>query len=133
MTEERRGFGFGRLLAVGIVVLVVIGASGIFPFRQIIAQDRSVDLAQEKLDALVAENARLEQQLAALRSPGEVERLAREQFGLVMPGEIAFVAVVPEGSEPPLETSEPQEFEDHTPWWDALWDFMTGSDLVGDG
>ena len=68
MTEERRGFGFGRLLAVGIVVLVVIGASGIFPFRQIIAQDRSVDLAQEKLDALVAENARLEQQLAALRS-----------------------------------------------------------------
>ena len=80
MTERRR-FGFWRLLALGVVVLVVVAASGIFPFRKIIAQSRSVDLAGQKLDALVAENLQLEQQVAALRSPEEVERIARGQLG----------------------------------------------------
>ena len=133
MTERRR-FGFWRLLALGVVVLVVVAASGIFPFRQIIAQSRSVDLAGEKLDALVAENLRLEQQVAALRSPEEVERLAREQFGLVMPGEIAYVAVAPDGDEPSVAAPYlPPTFEEETPWWRAFWHFITGSDLVTDG
>jgi len=133
MTDERRGFGLGRFLVLAFVVLVIVGASGIFPFRQIIAQNRSVDLAQRKLDALVEENLRLEQQLAALQSPQEVERLAREQFGLVMPGEIAYVAVVPEGDAaeevPPVAVG----FTEERPWWKAFWDFITGSDLVTDG
>ena len=133
MTDERRGFGLGRFLVLAFVVLVIVGASGIFPFRQIIAQNRSVDLAQRKLDALVEENLRLEQQLAALQSPQEVERLAREQFGLVMPGEIAYVAVVPEGDAaeeaPPVVVG----FTKERPWWKAFWDFITGSDLVTDG
>ena len=133
MTDERRGFGLGRFLVLAFVVLVIVGASGIFPFRQIIAQNRSVDLAQRKLDALVEENLRLEQQLAALQSPQEVERLAREQFGLVMPGEIAYVAVVPEGDAaeevPPVAVG----FTKERPWWKAFWDFITGSDLVTNG
>lgn len=133
MTDERRGFGLGRFLVLAFVVLVIVGASGIFPFRQIIAQNRSVDLAQRKLDALVEENLRLEQQLAALQSPQEVERLAREQFGLVMPGEIAYVAVVPEGDAaeevPPVAVG----FTEERPWWKAFWDFITGSDLVTNG
>ena len=133
MTDERRGFGLGRFLVLAFVVLVIVGASGIFPFRQIIAQNRSVDLANQKLDALVEENLRLEQQLAALQSPQEVERLAREQFGLVMPGEIAYVAVVPEGDAaeevPPVAVG----FTEERPWWKAFWDFITGSDLVTNG
>lgn len=134
MNGERHGFGLGRFLILAVVVLVVVGASGIFPFRQIIAQNRSVDLAQEQLDALTQENRRLEQEIAALQSPQEVERMAREQFGLVRPGEIAYVAVVPDGdastSDPP---SSPTAFERSTPWWRSLWNFLTGSDLVKDG
>lgn len=133
MTKERGGFGLGLFSALAIVVLVIVGASGIFPFRQIIAQNRSVELAQQKLDALVEENLRLEQQLAALQSPGEVERLAREQFGLVMPGEIAYVAVVPEGTRSQDTPVDTVGFEDETPWWVSLWNFITGSDLVTDG
>jgi len=59
--------------------------------------------------------------------------LAREQFGLVMPGEIAYVAVVPEGDAaeevPPVAVG----FTEERPWWKAFWDFITGSDLVTDG
>ncbi len=133
MTEERRGFGLGRFLVLALIVIVIVAASGIFPFRQIIAQNRSVELAQEQLDALVQENRRLEQEIAALQSPPEIERLAREQFGLVRPGEIAYVAVVPDDGTVATPPSSPTAFEKSTPWWRSLWNFLTGSDLVTDG
>ena len=133
MSDDRHGFGLGRFLVLAVVVFVIVAASGVFPFRQIIAQNRSVDLAEQQRDALVEENLRLEQQLAALQSPQEVERLAREQFGLVRPGEIAYVAVVPEGAAALDRTAAPDGFTKDTPWWRSFWDFITGSDLVTDG
>jgi len=126
---ERRGFGVSSLLAVTLVVGLVAASAGVFPFRQIIAQQRSVDLAEAQLEALIAENRKLEQEIAALQSPQEVERLAREHFGLVMPGDIAYVAIVPEGSVPDDGESEPA-FERSVPWWKSIWNFLTGEDLV---
>jgi len=131
------GRGGGRLpglLALAAVVAVVVTAAGIFPFRQIIADRRSVTLAQEKLLALRAENARLEDQVAVLQTDREVERLAREQFGLVRPGEVAYVVVSPSGEE--LVAAEPEatlEAPEGQPWWRDVWDFLTGGDLVHDG
>jgi len=126
---DRRGFGLGSFLIVTLIVGVVAAAAGVFPFRQIIAQQRSVDLAESQLDALVAENRKLEQEIAALQSPQEVERLAREQFGLVMPGDVAYVAIVPEGGVRDDPDPEPA-FERSVPWWKNLWNFLTGKDLV---
>ena len=129
LMEPRRGLGFGGSLLVVMVVLGLAAASGIIPFRQVIAYDRSVDLAREQRDALIAANAHLEQQIAALSTDGEVERLAREDFGLVMPGETALVAVgVPDDS--PIQNPRATRFVDETPWWQTLWAFITGQDLV---
>ena len=122
------------MLALAALVAVVVTTAGIFPFRQIIADRRSVALAQEKLLALRAENEHMEAQVAVLQTDDEVERLAREQFGLVMPGEIAYVVVAPEG-EGTLQ-AEPEPTLDRPggqPWWSDLWDFLTGGDLVRDG
>jgi cell division protein FtsL len=127
--EERRGFGLGSFLVLAVIIGLVAAAAGVLPFRQIIAQQRSVDLAQQQLDALVEENRRLEHQIAALQSPQEVERLAREQFGLVRPGDIAYVVVVPPGTEPDDPAAE-IDLGTSTPWWRTLWDFLTGKDLV---
>jgi len=128
--EPRRGLGFeGFVLAV--VLVLGMAASGIIPFRQVIAYERSVDLAREQRDALIIENVRLAQQVAALETPGEVERLAREQFGLVMPGETALVAVAVPDHGPPVAAPLP-EFAERTPWWRALWNFVTGRDLISD-
>jgi len=131
MERRRRLPGW---LALAALVVVVLTAAGIFPFRQIIADRRSVSLAQEKLLALREENGRLEEEVAALSSDVEVERLAREQFGLVMPGEIAYVVVSPEGEEGPQAEPEPTlDRPGEQPWWRDLWNFLTGGDLVRDG
>ena len=129
--SERRGFGFGRFLVLALIVGIVAAASGVFPFRQIIAQQRSVQLATDQLRALEEENARLEQEIAALNSSEEVERLAREQFGLVFPGDVAYVAVVPDGSAEPEEAAT-EVLDESVPWWRSLWHFLTGQDLVTD-
>ena len=131
MERRRRLPGW---LALAALVAVVVTAAGIFPFRQIIADRRSVSLAQEKLLALREENSRLEEEVAALSSDVEVERLAREQFGLVMPGEIAYVVVAPEGEGTlPAEPEPTLDRPGGQPWWSDLWDFLTGGDLVRNG
>jgi cell division protein FtsB len=127
--EPRRGLGFGGFLLAVVLVLGLAAAAGVIPFRQVIAYDRSVELAREQRDALTAANAQLEQQIAALETDGEVERLAREDFGLVMPGETALVAVaVPDTS--PTVIPRATRFVDEVPWWRTLWVFITGQDLA---
>jgi len=127
--EPRRGLGLGGFVVAVVVVIGLAAASGMIPFRQVIAYQRSVDLAREQRDALIAANAELEQQIAALETDGEVERLAREQFGLVMPGETALVAIAVPDNSPVVEPRD-SRFADRTPWWRTLWAFITGQDLT---
>lgn len=133
MIDERRRVRVSGLLALATLAAVVAVAVGIFPWRQIIDQQASVGLAEEKLSALRAENRLLAEEIAALSTDTEVERLAREQFGLVMPGEVGYVVVAPEGAA--LPAREPLELDrsGDRPWWRDLWDFLTGRDLDGDG
>lgn len=130
MTATRR-FRPVRFLVILIAVILAGGLAGIFPFHQIIASDRAIALAERQLDALVEENRRLEQQVVALASPEEVERLAREHFGLVMPGEIGFVSVPSPG--PEVDTG-PDTYPggEQRAWWQRVWDFLTGRDLADD-
>jgi cell division protein FtsB len=123
------------LLALAALIGVVVTAAGIFPFRQIIGQGKSVELAQEKLAALEQENARLTAEAVALAGDPEIERLARQQFGLVMPGEVGYVVVSPPGEvAPDVEPQQPTlEHPGDQPWWKDLWDFVTGRDLQRDG
>ena len=113
-----------------LLLLVALAAtlSGILPFRQIIAQDRAVGLAEEKLAALEAENERLAESVLLLETPDEVERIAREEFGYVRPGEVAYVVV----TSPQAPTAEPVEVAaepERRDWWDPIVDFLTGRDL----
>ena len=134
MSKRRGAARLSGLLALVVLVALVVTAAGIFPFRQIIAQRRAVDLAEEKLAALEEENQRLEVEIAALYTPEEVERIAREQFGLVRPGEIGYVVVTSPGAEVVEPEPEPVlEGPPSRPWWSGIWDFFTGRDLVGDG
>ena len=131
--EARRGLGLGGFLVLVFLMLIVVAVAGIFPFRQLLAQERAVDLSQAQLDALVEENLRLEHQIAALDTDAEVERLARRHFGLVMPGEIGYVTVVPEDSADPVQAGRELVLEREQPWWRQVWDFLTGRDIVADG
>ncbi|MCU0281275.1 MAG: septum formation initiator family protein [Acidimicrobiia bacterium] len=134
MSERRGGKTLWSLVAVAALVAAVVTAAGIFPFRQLIAERRSVAQAQDTLLALRAENEHLAGEVAVLETDEEVERLAREQFGLVRPGEAAFVVVAPAGEEAAAPEREPTlDDPGELPWWRDLWNFLTGSDLVRDG
>ena len=112
------------ILGVGVV-------SAIIPFRQIMEQRARVEAATMELATLQSENRLLEEEIAALNTPQEVERLARERLGYVMPGEIPYVVV-----EPPADATIntvpdsllPVPPDD--PWYRDIWEFLTGADLA---
>ena len=127
-TEARRRSPVWALL---LLVALAVTLAGIFPFRQILSQERAVSFTEEKLQALEEENARLEADIERLKTPIEIERLARERFGLVRPGEVGFVVDWQAPPEPPPQPEPPPA--DTRAWYEKAWDFVTGRDFDGEG
>ena len=130
--RPRRQHRRSPLIAVLLLVALAITLAGIFPFRQMIAQERQVDQTQARLDTLLEENQLLEEKVAALNTDIEVERLAREQYGLVRPGETGYTVEsppAPRSAEPVLPDVE--DLDGRT-LLQRVWDFLTGRDLVPD-
>lgn len=86
------------------------------------AADRVEDLTISR-DRLAEEVASLEDRKDRLNDPGQLELHAREELGLVKPGEIPYVVVTPEPefapAEPDLEPGFVHESADD-PWWTRL-------------
>ncbi|MFQ5967085.1 MAG: septum formation initiator family protein [Acidimicrobiia bacterium] len=120
-------------LALVLTLALLISAAALFtnilPFRQILAQHDALDRATARLELLQEENGRLSEEVTALMSDAEVERIAREYFGYVMPGELAIVIVAPSGEPMPRPvTVVPTEVD--RALWQTVWDFLTGHDLT---
>jgi cell division protein FtsB len=117
-----------------LFVLGLAFVTAVIPFRQIIDQQRRVEAAAAELAAITSENRILEAEVAALNTPQEIERLAREQLGYVMPGDIAYVVLEPADEATTTTTAPPPitaEVSPEVPWYRAVWNFFTGADLVG--
>jgi cell division protein FtsB len=84
-------WGLLAVLVGGIVFLFVL------PGRVWLAQGRASNVAHRQDTALTRENTALAQRLAQLHNPAYLEQLARQEFGLVMPGEQAY-ALLPRTS-----------------------------------
>ena len=82
----------GRTLGLvgGGTGLVLVLALGVFPTRSWLDQRRDVSAAEQRLAVLREQNEELQSRLEQLSTPEEVERLAREQYNLVRPGEEAY-------------------------------------------
>lgn len=120
------------LVSAAALVVAVAVTTNALPFRQIVDQQQEVSEAQAMLDELNRENAILTDQVTALQTPVEIERLAREKLGYVRPGEAAYVVIEEEA--PPTEfpaevAGDPSEGE-IVPFLTQVWDFVTGRDLV---
>ncbi len=76
-------------------VLAIVGGlfAFVYPTSTYLRQRAELGKATERLERLREETARLERESDKLRGDAEVERLAREQYGLVRPGETPFVLV----------------------------------------
>lgn len=121
----------GRLqtvVPIGLLVVLAVVVTNVFPFRVMLAQESKVELAQESLADLESENTQLQNQVQALSTETELERIARKDLGYVREGEIAYVITTPSDYVPEIEPTIiiPQS----RPWWRMLTDFLTGEDLV---
>ena len=116
------------VLVVLLLVALAVTMGGIFPFRQIIAQNGQVEETRSRLEELHTANAVLEDQIVTLETDAGLEQLAREQFGFVSPGEESFEIDGPLTIEPE-RASNPSEVVDDRGLFQRMWDFLTGRDV----
>lgn len=101
--------------------MLVVGGlalTGLAPARQAFLQQQRIAAEERKLAALEAENARLAERLQRLNDPEYVEKLAREQLGLVKPGEVSYVVVPP--ADEVTDTAQAPAAERKSLWGKAL-------------
>ena len=92
-------------MVVVILVLGLVGAMAIEPTRQLIQQRDRISSMSSDLTEVQAGNERLAEQIARLKNDDYIEQRAREQIGLVRPGETTYVVM------PPSKTHDPTRKE----------------------
>ena len=103
----------GSVLVMTLAVLLLMAVP---PARQLWREQTQVHAAERKLEALKRDNARLDQHLARLKDPDYLEQLARQELGLVRPGEIGFVVVPGEAApEKAASAAKPDR------WYERVW------------
>lgn len=118
------------------VLLVALGlvASGVLPIQQYLGREIQVTDARDRLATLEAQNAAMASDVDALQSDQEIERVAREQYGFVRPGEIGYVVVTPDAPDVDSPAAVPVEPETPAPgFFERVWRYLTGDDIAGDG
>lgn len=91
-----------------VMTIVVIGflIVGVFPTRTYLQQRRDLDAAEARLQVLRESNAELAARVEELHSDEAIERLAREQYNLVRPGEEAYAILPGPQATPPPSAAE---------------------------
>ena len=86
----------GRILGFGVggAALCAVLAFAVFPTSTYLDQRADTSEAEERLAVLRTQNTAYEERIERLQTVEEIERLAREQYNLVFPGEEAY-AVLP--------------------------------------
>ena len=115
---KRRGWAVVvAVIAVGVLFVAV------FPTRTWLAQRSDLEATQRRVTVLTARNAEMAARVQRLNTDAEIERLARQDYDLVRPGEEAY-AILPS---PPAAHPRPGAVA-HTPhpgFWSRAWDDLT--------
>ncbi len=98
----------GPGLVVTLLVLGLLAAMAIEPTVELMQQQDRIERMTSELREIEATNDRLERRIQRLDDPDFLEQKAREQIGLVRPGETAFL-VVPPGRDPAKERRKERE------------------------
>ena len=103
--RARRRAGTVRAAAASVVLVGLLFAF-VYPTRTFLDQRDATNKARAQLELLQSESARLARESKQLSTDAEIERLAREKYGLVKPGEQPFVILpAPTSTLPPPPTS----------------------------
>jgi cell division protein FtsB len=93
--EGRRFHDRAALVRLAFGTIVLIGALFVFvfPTRALLSQRSTISETQQQVNLLHRENAALGKQAQQLQSGTAVDRIARERYDMVRPGEQAWVVV----------------------------------------
>ena len=91
------GKGARRIVLPGLLVVALLALlfTAVFPTRTFLTQRSAIAEKRTEVERLTAEQAELEARLAALSTPAEIERLARRDYGMIKPGEEAYLVLPP--------------------------------------
>jgi cell division protein FtsB len=110
----RRPTFVGPGVVVFALVAALLASMAIEPTIELMQQNDRIARMKAELREIETTNERLERRIERLDDPDFLEQKAREQFGLVRPGETAYL-VVPPGREPARERRKEREPEPPPP------------------
>lgn len=110
------------LFRAGVAALVLVSAAYFFvlPARTYLAQKRAIALEENTIQVLRTENSKLSAERAALNTKATIEQIGRQDYGLVKPGQQAFM-VLPSAT----PSASAQAAPTHTHHWYSeleIWD-----------
>lgn len=112
-------------LLVACMALVGVLFLAAYPARAYLAQnDKRVQMATQ-VRAMEAENRRLESEAQKLQTDAEIERLARQDYNLVKPGEEVY-AVIPSSTTTTVTSTAPAPKRPSKNILQKAWDSVTG-------
>jgi cell division protein FtsB len=115
MERIPRWFVTSVILAVLVAVTYAFGSS----FLQVYRLRREATRLEGVKQDLIEQNAQLREEIKLLHTPGYVERIAREQLGLVKPGEVALLIVRPKPPIPRSAGTRPAGPRTEQPTWEG--------------
>ena len=107
------------LATIAVVAVAVVILST--PLQSYLDGRARVDHLAAQASALDEANARLEQRVTDLEQDTTIELLAREQLGLVRPGEVAYTLTPPEVDRPRITAPRDLGATEPGPWFERLW------------
>jgi cell division protein FtsB len=108
-----------RITKITMALLVLVGAMYLFayPARTYLDQKQAIAVQERTIAVLKAEDAKLAGESSALQSPATIARIARQEYGLVKPGQQAFM-VLP--SPAAAAKAALQKHAHRSPWYASL-------------
>jgi Septum formation initiator len=100
-----------------LLIAVVVGGIlflFVLPGRTYLSQSRSMSMAERRVAVLSHENQDLTKKAAELQSTTYVEQYARQQYGLVLPGEHAYAILPPPATTTTTTVARPASSGQHT-------------------
>ncbi len=99
----------GPQIVAGLLLIGLLVAMATKPLMQLRAQKERLEQMGAELSKLESENAELESRIDRFQDPDFIEQKAREQAGLVLPGEILYVTMPPSEAGAEAKSRRPKE------------------------
>ncbi len=88
---KRRKWRVPLLLRATVVLVIIFSAWGLWQYYQMSVyvnqQKKEIEIVQQEIEKIKSENRRLERELEGINSQEYIERIAREDYGMIKEGE----------------------------------------------